>query len=495
MGGAWVFPGGAVDAGDGGPLAASALDAPGDDSAAWRAAALRELVEETGVWLTTEGASTKLPRDAVDAEVYERIVESGTRLAAGSLAYFARWITPSMLPIRFDTRFYAAVVDDDVTPDPDGDELDRAEWVRPIDALDNARSGRWAIPFPTRKTLEFLAGFDSPTALVAYADEAMVEPVEPRLRYDEATGDVSIVLPHEHGFDQLPAIPDHAEEMLARFREAGDGAVAKAEGVAPFVTSLLAANPGPFTGPGTNTYVVASAGSAVIIDPGPLLDDHLAAIRAAVSAFTVTGILVTHTHADHAPAANPLGIEFGAPVYGFGPGPQFDPTHQLADGDRVTVGAIEIEAVHTPGHTPDHLCFRIGDLLFTGDHIMGGSTVILDDAAAYMASLRKVADLGVRRLYPGHGPELPDAGVAVAEYIAHREMREEQILASLADGATTVDELVAEIYADVPGELVGAATRQVEVQLRKLAADGRVSLPAGAGGTGSRITLLEGSGS
>lgn len=126
---------------------------------------------------------------------------------------------------------------------------------------------------------------------------------------------------------------------------------------------------------------------------------------------------------------------------------------------------------------------------------MGGSTVILEDAAAYMASLRKVADLDVRRLYPGHGPELPDAASTVAEYIAHREMREEQILASLADGATTVDELVAEIYADVPENLVGAATRQVEVQLQKLAADGRVSWPAGAGDTGSRITLLEGHGS
>jgi glyoxylase-like metal-dependent hydrolase (beta-lactamase superfamily II) len=250
-----------------------------------------------------------------------------------------------------------------------------------------------------------------------------------------------------------------------------------------------------YTGPGTNTYVVTAGGEVAIIDPGPMLEEHLRAVEAAAAAGRVVAILVTHTHPDHAPAANPLGERLGAPVYGFGPGPDFEPTHTLVDGATVAVGGTALVAVHTPGHTADHLCYRTGDLLFTGDHIMGGSTVVIEDAAEYLDSLHKVAALGVGVIFPGHGPALEDASAAIADYIAHRKMREDQILASLRDGAATVGDLVRDIYVDVDPELHPAAAHQVVVQLQKLAAEGRVSLPPGGAGLDTQVSVSEGTGS
>jgi glyoxylase-like metal-dependent hydrolase (beta-lactamase superfamily II) len=255
------------------------------------------------------------------------------------------------------------------------------------------------------------------------------------------------------------------------------------------VASVLAPNPGWFTGPGTNTYLVEAGGDLVIIDPGPVIPRHLDAVVAGAAGLQVVGVLVTHTHPDHAPAANRIGTHFDVPVYGFGPGPDFEPTHLLGDGDTVTVGGIDLVAIHTPGHTADHLCFRAGPRLFTGDHIMGGSTVIIEDAADYMRSLHKVADLGVTTIYPGHGPVMEDAGGVIAGYISHRKMREDQIVASLHDGAATVGDLVREIFYDVDPALHPAAAAQVIVQLRKLADEGRVSFDPGRAGLETSVAV------
>jgi glyoxylase-like metal-dependent hydrolase (beta-lactamase superfamily II) len=240
------------------------------------------------------------------------------------------------------------------------------------------------------------------------------------------------------------------------------------------VDLVLAPNPGPFTGPGTNSYVISSEGAAVVLDPGPVIADHVAAIETALRANTPLAVLVTHTHPDHAPAANLLGERLGAPVLGFAPGPEFEPTHQLSDGDMVEVGSAALVAVHTPGHTADHLCYRVGDVLFTGDHIMGGSTVILEDASAYLRSLRKVESLAPRHLYPGHGPEIPEASQTITDYIRHRLEREREIVAAVGSGASTPLEIVQAVYADIDPDLQMAAARQVEVQLTKLAEEGRV---------------------
>jgi glyoxylase-like metal-dependent hydrolase (beta-lactamase superfamily II) len=254
------------------------------------------------------------------------------------------------------------------------------------------------------------------------------------------------------------------------------------------IQKVLAPNPGPFTGPGTNTYIIHDGLSAAVLDPGPIIADHEAAILEALGTLTPVAVIVTHNHPDHAPLANRLAERLQAASYGFAAGPDFSPDVALADGDRVEVGGSELIAVHTPGHTLDHLCFLAGSELFTGDHIMGGSSVIIEDAAAYFDSLYKVAALGVERLRPGHGETIDDAAAAVAAYIEHRIDRENQIIAAVAAGAATPEAIVASVYADVPPELMPAAAGQVEVQLRKLIAENRLSLS----GPTSAITRMAG---
>lgn len=257
------------------------------------------------------------------------------------------------------------------------------------------------------------------------------------------------------------------------------------------IVRVLCPNPGPYTGPGTNSYIVGDESGAVVIDPGPVIDSHLDAIVERLGDVEPFGVLVTHTHPDHAPAANPLGQRLGVPVLGYGPGPDFSPDRSLRDGDRIAAGARTLLAVHTPGHAGDHLCYLVGDVLFTGDHIMGGSTVIIEDAAAYMTSLRRVLDLAPARLYPGHGGEIGDAAAAVTEYIAHRRAREDQIVAAVAAGASAVGTIVEAVYGDVDPVLIPAATRQVEVQLEKLTAEGRVRWREGGATETKSITLAE----
>jgi len=247
------------------------------------------------------------------------------------------------------------------------------------------------------------------------------------------------------------------------------------------VERVLAPNPGPFTGPGTNTYVIASAGKALILDPGPVIDEHIAATERALRSLDPIAVIVTHTHPDHAPAANLMGERLDVEVLGFAPGPEFEPTRTLSDGDRISVGDVDILAVHTPGHTSDHLCYRIADVIFTGDHIMGGSTVVIEDALAYMESLRRVAGLQPAHLYPGHGPELPDASNVITTYIEHRLDRERQIVDAVDAGAGTVEEIVAVVYAEVDPSLHPAAAYQVRIQLRKLESEGRVRRDLDAG--------------
>lgn len=255
------------------------------------------------------------------------------------------------------------------------------------------------------------------------------------------------------------------------------------------VETVLAPNPGIYTGPGTNTYLIADDGEVAVLDPGPIIDRHRLAIAEAIGDRTPVAVIATHTHSDHAPLANPLAERLGVPVYGNRPGPDFNPDVHLSDGDHVRVGAATIEAVHTPGHTSDHLCFRLGDRLFTGDHIMGGSTVIMEDAAAYLESLYRVQELGVSRIEPGHGLPMDDAGAVIAGYIEHRLAREREILASIRAGASTVAEVVDAVYALVPVGLRPAATHQVVVQLRKLYADDEVRFPAGEAGPSTMVEV------
>ena len=234
------------------------------------------------------------------------------------------------------------------------------------------------------------------------------------------------------------------------------------------IERVLAPNPSLYTGPGTNTYILSADGEALIIDPGPVIDSHEIEIIAALGSHTPVGVVATHTHPDHAPMANPLGARLKVPVYGYTNGPSFRPDIAVADGQELVFGGSRITAVHTPGHTPDHLCFRVGETLLTGDHIMGGSSVIIEDAAAYLNSLYLVRDLDVVRLEPGHGPAIDDAGAVIEQYIEHRIERERQILDAVVNGAETIGDIVDVVYTDISTGLRAAALHQVSVQLKKL---------------------------
>lgn len=255
------------------------------------------------------------------------------------------------------------------------------------------------------------------------------------------------------------------------------------------IERLLAPNPSLYTGPGTNTYLLSSGSEVLIVDPGPVIETHAAAIVAAVGERTAAGVVVTHTHPDHAPLANPLAVTLGVPVFGFGPGPEFVPDVPLTDGAAVPFGTDEILAVHTPGHTADHLCFRYGKTLLTGDHIMEGSTVIIEDATAYLDSLYLVRDLGVTRIEPGHGAGINDAGAIITEYIDHRLERERQIVAAVTEGAGTIGAIVDVVYLGISAGLRYAAVHQVGVQLTKLLRDGAVSFTSGTAEEETEVRL------
>jgi glyoxylase-like metal-dependent hydrolase (beta-lactamase superfamily II) len=253
------------------------------------------------------------------------------------------------------------------------------------------------------------------------------------------------------------------------------------------VVRVTAPNPGVMTGPGTNTYLVGRELLAVI-DPGPDDPRHLDAVATAGGG-RIRWILVTHTHPDHAPGAARLATWTGAARIGFASRNGFTADRTAADGDRLAAPGLSLQAVHTPGHAADHLCWlldRDGEgparVLFSGDHVMQGSTVVIappdGDMAAYLASLRRLRTLDppVDAIAPGHGSVLADPAGAIDAYVAHRLGRGAKVAAALAGaGTATLDELVGPVYDDVDPARHPIARRSLWAHLRALAADGRAA--------------------
>lgn len=234
------------------------------------------------------------------------------------------------------------------------------------------------------------------------------------------------------------------------------------------IDRVLAPNPGPFTLTGTNTWIVSVGTEAIVIDPGPRLADHEAAIVRGLGERIPSAILVTHNHEDHAPLANPLAREFDVPAYGHAPGPDFEPDLTLVEGDRLPLEERELVVLATPGHSDDHLCFQIDQRLFSGDHIMGGSSVMVEDLLRYLGSLRRLRPLRLERIYPGHGPEIDNPDEVIDWYLAHRLQREQEILTAMEAGARTVPEIVEIVYREVDPSLHSLAAVSVAAHLRKL---------------------------
>ena len=263
------------------------------------------------------------------------------------------------------------------------------------------------------------------------------------------------------------------------------------EALEPGIARVLAHNPSPYTYTGTQTYLVGTDEVAVI-DPGPNIPEHLAALETAIGGRPVKAIMCTHTHRDHSPAAAPLAEASGAPIIGCAPlalesvGPRMDaafdgdyaPDLVLGDGDSVDVDGVPVLAVATPGHTSNHLCYAYRGALFTGDHVMGWSTTVVfppdGDMGAFMASLDKLRWRGDRIFYPAHGPPVTKPGQLLRGLIGHRLQREKQILKLVGELARPIPDLVTEAYPGLDPRLVPAAAGTVLAHLLDLEARGLV---------------------
>lgn len=273
--------------------------------------------------------------------------------------------------------------------------------------------------------------------------------------------------------------------------------------VSPLIRRVIADNPGPFTFMGTGTYVVgrgeAGAGVAVI-DPGPLEEAHLTALAAAVAGQTVSHVLVTHTHRDHAPLARPFADMVGAPILAARPPTRtvhasamldedddetFAPDIVLTGGERLRGDDWTLEALATPGHASNHLAFVLAEenALFSGDHVMGWSTTVVappdGDMAAYMASLDAVIARGFSTIWPTHGAPITEPGPFLEAYRTHRLGREAQVLARLAAGDRRIADMVPILYAAVDRRLWPAASLSVWAHLIALEQAGRVRAAPG----------------
>jgi len=263
----------------------------------------------------------------------------------------------------------------------------------------------------------------------------------------------------------------------------GDLAPGVVTSLTPLVRRIVAPNPTLMTGPGTNTYLVGDgSGPLAVIDPGPDVDAHLDRI-AEVGAGLIDTIVVTHTHQDHSPGAPGLAQRTGARTVGFDARDEFTPDISAGDGWVLTVDQWSLRAVHTPGHASNHLCWLLEPehLLFSGDHVMDGSTVVIappdGDMAAYLQQLERLRALDLGAIAPGHGALITDPDRRLDDYLVHRLARERQVAAVLHGSVApmTVTAIVDAIYADTPEALRPVARYSVWAHLRKLAAEGNAA--------------------
>ena len=278
------------------------------------------------------------------------------------------------------------------------------------------------------------------------------------------------------------------------------------QSVAPSVRRIVAHNPGPFTFHGTGTYVIGY-GRVAVIDPGPALVEHIEALVDGLRGEIITHVLVTHTHRDHSPGCALLRRFTPAPTYGYGPhgsgrpeaddrtvveeGADFDfrPDITVRDGDVIECDGFRFECVHTPGHTSNHMCYRLREerALFCGDHVMGWSTTIVSPPdghmGTYIASLERLLDGDNRTFWPTHGAPIPDPKPHVESLIAHRRRRVREVEACLRDGLATIPEMVARLYHDLPVKMHPAAARSVLSTMTLLVEQGDAVREDAASGT------------
>lgn len=501
--GAAVFPGGLLDPGD--------ADAYGlcdglDDAEASRRlglsanglnfwiAAVRECFEEAGLLFARHADGTPVALDAHDAdalvglrqdlhqnrcgmaELCERL---RVRIDLAPLSYHSHWMTPRGMPKVFDTRFFITTAPPAQTARHDETETVELLWITPAEALDPKRGLK--LVNVTQVTLQALSKFRAAADAIEAARAELHKPlIRPRLGLTPQGK--RPIMPGAWPFAEIGRLDPEGR---------GDVSTELAPGVpvwlSPRVLRVTAGNGSMMTGPGTNSYFIGTPGADdwALLDAGPDEPAHVAALMKAAPG-RVTRLLATHTHKDHSPAIAALRAHFGAPRFGrVAVHPEwqdtgFAPEHVLSDGDRLSLGAgATLRVIHTPGHASNHLCYLLEEekLLFTGDHIMQGSTVVINppdgDMAAYLRSLERLLDEDLDWLAPGHGFLIDEPHAAVRKLIAHRLQREARVLDALSALAPAGEDALRDaVYADTPKHLHAVALRSLRAHLQKLQADG-----------------------
>ncbi|TNF00098.1 MAG: MBL fold metallo-hydrolase [Gammaproteobacteria bacterium] len=499
MPGYFVFPGGAVDqsesAGREHALGRDdrqisrimSLDEGGAD---FMLAAVRECFEEAGILVAFDSENQLVgadhpvhgDRQAVfrgELSLAELCQRHGLSVPLDRLAYLSHWTTPPGPPRRFDTRFFVTTAPEGQSASHDGVETIDHVWISPAEALADHRAGRRLIGLPTLRTLRVLSDFPDTEALMRFAHANSPEPLPEKPWPALKKGKPVMLEPGAPAYDEAAKLDPEGEGHVKAEIVPGE-----AIEVAARVIRLTAPNPGMMTGPGTNTYILGHD-RFTVIDPGPDDPAHIQRILD-ITGGNIDQVVVTHTHRDHSPGATSLKQETGCTLIGL-PAPEgpaqdtdFAPDQQPDDCSTIKTDAGLLKVIHTPGHASNHVCFLLtGEgMLFSGDHIMQGSTVVINppdgDMKAYLESLYGLLAEQVSYIAPAHGFLMARPEAVIDYLITHRLAREHKVARALKQGSPgTLKDLTAAAYDDVPTALHGLAARSALAHLLKLEQDGR----------------------
>ena len=497
--GYYVFPGGAVNAQepegrahvvgveDADISQTMSLDEGGAD---YMLAAVRECFEEAGILLAQDASGQLIGADhGVHSErmalfqeeisLAQLCAKHGLTVPLDRLAYLSHWVTPPGPPRRFDTRFFVAVAPEGQVASHDGTETIDHVWIAPAQALEEHRAGARLLGLPTIRTLRVLSEFGTTGELMRYAHanppEAFPDQPWPAVR----KGKPVMLEPNAPAYDEAVKLDPEGEGSTRAEIVPGEPVE-----VAAGVVRLTAPNPGMMTGPGTNTYILGHE-RFTVLDPGPANEAHIERILE-LTGGVVDQVVVTHTHMDHSPAVVQLKARTGCRVFGW-PAPEgagqdssFTPDDQPGHEDLIVTEAGILKVLHTPGHASNHLCYLLLDqeLLFSGDHIMQGSTVVINppdgDMKAYIDSMYDLLAEPVRFIAPAHGFLMGQPAAVMDYLITHRLSREHKVWRTLeALAPVSLKDLTARAYDDVPAAIHGLAARSALAHLLKLEAEHR----------------------
>ena len=497
--GAYVFPGGGIDAADAAAHALSTRRPGQSDLALTQAvAAMRESFEELGVLLARREDGTWAGMNDIEgmdrrADLFAQCRQQRLTLAGADVYLLCHWQTDRDISRRFDVPFLVARMPPGQTPEPDNTEQFEPVWVSPATALAEHAAGRFFIIFPTLRTLEHLQRSPSVDAVLQVCQsEKPLFTSCPRAGFTH--GRESRHMEHEAPFGELELVcPD------GQLAHSLDWDPTRPVSLLKNLQRLTAPNPGFMTGPGTNSYIVGDPSTGhVVIDPGPDDAEHLERLWRAAGGH-IQAIVCTHSHPDHSPGARPLQALCNTrsgqmpAILGLSSAPtsrpnsQFTPDKELQNGELLTLThqaetvdlTHTLKAIHTPGHAANHVCLVLLEdgLLFSGDHILNGSTTVIDppdgDMNDYLDSLDVLAQAceshDIRFIAPAHGYVLGNASQAIAQLKAHRLQREAKVMAALQalpDG--NVQDWVRHAYGDVPERLWPVAERSLLAHVQRI---------------------------